>query len=363
MKNRIFRFLVPVVLILSWISFPGCSQKERQTRATDDKGEIRLLFSKYRSALLSADGKAAAGLVCSQTINWYEQIRNDSLYLEASALRQADIMRKFTILRVRLSLTGTQLENMDGKELFGIAVNNGWIAADIVRRIQLDRINVQGDQAEAYVKGSPRTPAFHFIKERGQWKLTLIKSFALARKTVEAMISSSGMDHDQWLASTFSTLENREVNVDILYLPLAGPKGSGNRSKKISSSISTSVESIISIGEMGIQDQVLYRIIIRGGQGPNKLELKNISDFTVVDTSQTVGVSPVGGQAASISYFDYYLSPRRIGMLTITAQVILVEGKVYKTSEHRVEVLSGSLKAAREAFQKMKNSPSPPNLP
>jgi hypothetical protein len=115
--------------------------------------------------------------------------------------------------------------------LFAIAVDNGWIGADIVRRVRLARIKARGDQAEAYVKGSPGTPAFHFIKEEGQWKLALIKGFALAGKTVETIISSSGMEEDQWLASTFSALEKKEVNVDILYAPLAGSKSSGAGSK------------------------------------------------------------------------------------------------------------------------------------
>jgi hypothetical protein len=333
--------------------FPGCGQIEQQAK---EKKEIEALFERYRNALLDFYGEEAVKLVCSQTIEWYDQIVDDALYLEAVTLKQADIMKKFTVLRVRLEFSKDQLEKMDGKALFDAAIDNGWIDLDTVEKIRLHRIKIRGDRAEAYVKGSPGTPAFHFIKERGQWKLALIKSFALARKTFEAMISSSGMDEDRWLASAFSQLVKKEVDIKKLYVPLAGTRGSGTGSKKISSSIATSVESIISIGEIGIRDQVLYRITIRAGKRPGKLELKGLDDFTVMDTSWTVGVSPIGDKVVSFSYFDYYLSPRRMGMLTIPAQVILVEGKEYKTREHRVEVLSGSLKAAREALQRMKNS-------
>lgn len=353
MKNRFFKFVVPAVLILSWTFLPGCGQIEQQAKK---KKEIEALFERYRYALSFFDGAEAVELACSQTIDWYDQIVDDALYLEAAVLKQADIMKKFTILRVRLEFSKDQLENMDGKALFDAAIDNGWIDLDTVEKIRLHRIKIRGEQAEAYVKGSPRTPAFYFIKERGRWKLALIKSFALARKTVETMISSSGMDEDQWLAIAFSHLVKKEVDIKKLYVPLAGTRGSGAGSKKISSSIATSVESIISIGEIGIRDQVLYRIMIRAGKGPDKLELKGLSDFTVMNTSRTVGVNPVGGKVVSFSHFDYYLSPRRMGMLTIPVQVILVEGKVYKTREHRVEVLSGSLKDAREALKKMNNS-------
>lgn len=360
MNNRLFRFVVPVVLILSWVFFPGCGQIEQQAM---EKKEIEALFERYRNALLDFYGEEAVKLVCSQTIEWYDQIVDEALYLEAAALKQADIMKKFTVLRVRLEFSKDQLEKMDGKALFDAAIDNGWIGVETVEKIRLHRIKIRGDRAEAYVKGSPGTPAFHFIMERGKWKLALIKSFALARRTVENMISSSGMDEDQWLASVFSQLVKKEVDIKKLYVPLVGTRGPGAGSKKISRSVSASVESSISIGEMGIRDQVLYRIAIRAGKGPDKLELKGLSDFTVMDMSRTVGVSPVGGQTVSFSYFDYYLSPRRMGMLTIPVQVILVEGKVYKTREHRVEVLSGSLKAAREALKKMNYSLSPSLFP
>jgi len=181
----------------------------------------RPLFENYRLALLNADGKTAAEIVCSQTTGWYERAGKDALSLAESALRQTDIMRKFSILRMRLEFTTDQLERMDGKKLFSHAVDKGWIGSAMVRNIQLHRIEIQGNQAEGYVKNSPNTPAFHFIKEKAngnsQWKLSLVKSFPLARKVFERIISSSGMEEDQWIAATLTTLSKKKVDLKELY--------------------------------------------------------------------------------------------------------------------------------------------------
>jgi hypothetical protein len=92
------------------------------------------------------DGAEAVDLVCFQTLAWYDQIVDDALYLEAAALKQADIMKKFTVLRVRLEFSKDQLEKMDGKALFDAAIDNGWIGVETVEKIRLHRIKIRGDR-------------------------------------------------------------------------------------------------------------------------------------------------------------------------------------------------------------------------
>lgn len=208
MRIKRSRVLLPWVFILSMPFHFFCQGFEKE------KSEIQSTFSRYKSALLSANGKAAAEEVCSQTILWYEKARNDALSMKRVQLNRVDILRKFSILRLRHEFSKQQLENMDGKQLFIIGVNNGWISPDSVRTTRLDRIEAAADQAKAYIKTSPLTPAFHFIKENKKWKLALVKSFPLVIKTFKAM-KPPDVNEDEWIITLLEMVSKKKVDKKI----------------------------------------------------------------------------------------------------------------------------------------------------
>ena len=209
MKTRHFSLVLPWLFILLMLFSFFCQGFEKE------KSEIQSTFNRYQSALLSTNGKAAAREVCSQTIQWYEKARNDAISMKRVQLNRVDILRKFTILRLRHEFSKQQLENMDGKQLFIIAVNNGWISPETVRTIRLDRIEAGTDQGKAYIKKSPLTPAFHFIKENKKWKLTLVKSFPLVIKAFKAM-KPTDVNENQWIITLLETITKRKVDFKIL---------------------------------------------------------------------------------------------------------------------------------------------------
>jgi hypothetical protein len=342
MRIKRSRALLPWVFILSMLFYFFCEGFEKK------KSEIQSTFSRYKSALLSANGKAAAEEVCSQTILWYEKARNDGLSMKLPQLNRADILRKFTILRLRHEFSKKQLENMDGKQLFIIGVNNGWISADMVRTIQLDRIEAAADQAKAYIKKSPLTPAFHFIKENKKWKLALVKSFPLVIKTLKA-IKPSGVNEDEWIITLLETVTKKKVDKKIFDGYPSSPSTS-SKAKQISDAVS--MTSKVNLNKIGVKDQVIYTLTISGIKDLSQPELQGLDDFQMVNTSKGSSYEFSNGKGVLSEYFDYYLKPLRTGTLKIPRQVFNWQGKKYTAGKQAVEVVPGSLKAASEALRK-----------
>ena len=86
----------------------SCQEYEKE------KSEIQSTFDRYKSALLSANGKLAADEVCSQTIQWYEKTRNDALSMKRFLLNRVDLLRKFSILRLRHEFSKKTMEKYIG---------------------------------------------------------------------------------------------------------------------------------------------------------------------------------------------------------------------------------------------------------
>lgn len=341
MTTKHFSILLPWFFSLLMLFSFFCQGFEKE------KSEIQSTFNRYQSALLSANGKAAAQEVCLQTIQWYEKTRNDALYMKRVQLNRVDILRKFTILRLRHEFSKQQLENMDGKQLFIIAVNNGWISPETVRTIRLDRIEAGTDQGIAYIKKAPLTPAFHFIKENKKWKLALVKSFPLVIKTFKAM-KPSDVDEDQWIITLLETITKRKVDKKI-FDGYSSDLSTSSKNKQIDKTVSISSE--VNLQKIGVKDQVIYTLTISGIRDLAQPELSDLKDFKVMKKSSFSEFILVKSKSLESNNFVYYIKPLRMGNLKVPAQVFNWEGKKYIASQQLVEVVPGSLKTACDALK------------
>jgi hypothetical protein len=195
---------------------PGRTTSQKGGTGVEKKSEsIFKVFSAYKEALLAADGVEACNLVCAETIGWYSDSIKEALNLDRKELSQQDILKKFTIVRMRHEFPKKEVEQMSGKDMFILGVKKGWVGFASIPNTNLDRVEEKEDTAIGYMAAAPDTPAFFFIKENGQWKISLVGSFPLIIKTLKHYIDSKGMTEDEWIISTLNNLSSKKVNPKI----------------------------------------------------------------------------------------------------------------------------------------------------
>lgn len=195
-------------------------QSEDKEVESQDIQDIRAVFQQYREALLESNGQAAAELVDAKTIQWYGNVLQDALFLEKDDLLSLDILKKFTVLRLRQEFKRDELEAMTGRGLFILAVNQGWISQESVEKAELAEVKTENDYAVASIKEAPTMPAFYFIKEDGQWRLALWQIFPLAIQSLEASAAESGLSEEEFVFFILEQISGTPVNESILEGPL-----------------------------------------------------------------------------------------------------------------------------------------------
>ena len=181
---------------------------------------IETAFSQYKDALLQGDGPKAADVVSARTIAFYDGIATHALNTPREKLVKLDFMSRFMILRIRHEFTRSQISQMTGRELFVTGVNRGWISkSSVANSERLVDIRVASSEATASMPSARGFPAFHFLKESGQWKLDLAATFALANGAMKHEIAKSGMTEDQFIIRALSILSSREVDERVFSPP------------------------------------------------------------------------------------------------------------------------------------------------
>ncbi len=183
--------------------------------------DIRATFENYRLALLAEDGEKAWDVIDFQTRKIYEKYADQSLTLSQTELNSVDFISKITVLRLRLELKKKQLQEMNGEELFIYAIQKGMISKASAQRIKLEKITMNGNEAQAYLATAPSIPVFFFVNESGSWKLALSKSFNLANEAMAKVIEASGMSEQEYIEFLLKGVSsNREVDKRIFEGPL-----------------------------------------------------------------------------------------------------------------------------------------------
>lgn len=99
----------------------------------------------------------------------------------------------------------------------------------------------------------------------------------------------------------------------------------------------------INAERIGLDDILIYTLTFKGSQNPKQPDLSYLTDFKVVQTSQSSEFQFVNGVSAYSTSFVFYLSPVRIGRLRIPPAAATIAGREYRTQAYQIEVVKGSL--------------------
>jgi len=183
-------------------------------------GAVNANFQKYRKALLDGDGETAWSLVDSKTQHFYSQTLRDALSMQRAELDRLDYTHKFQVLRLRTEFRKSHLEGLTGRDVFVLAVTNGWISKSAVQAATaLQRVAVNGRYAVGVIPQDPKAP-LHFIYEDSEWKLSLWKIFEFANAIGKQMKKESGLSEDDFSLALMRQLSKFEVSEKIFEGPI-----------------------------------------------------------------------------------------------------------------------------------------------
>jgi hypothetical protein len=227
------RFL-GLVLFAAIVAVVGCTGdstppkvadgKKEPPASTTDKEDVQAVggaFAAYRSALLSQDGKAATECVSSITIKLYQEYRDLAVSGDEAAVKKLSMVNRMQVLLLRHRIEAKALKAMDGKAVFGHAVDQNWIGKDGVVRAGLDDIAVNGPRATAKVtvSGKPTTEVFHFVKEGERWTFDLAPTIKRSDQALQQAAQTKGVSENDFILSVITSLSGRKVT-DSIWRPL-----------------------------------------------------------------------------------------------------------------------------------------------
>lgn len=107
------------------------------------------------------------------------------------------------------------------------------------------------------------------------------------------------------------------------------------------------VKASIDANKIGLDDVLIYTVTIKGISDPGMVDLSNLTDFKIVQTSRGIRQEFINGVYSHYVDFTYYLMPQKTGVLTVPAVSYDYQGREYKTQAFQVEVVAGSVKPAQ----------------
>lgn len=112
---------------------------------------VRVAVRDYTAALRQRDVAAAKLCVVTETFGMYEDLRIAALRSSRDALETWDLLSVLMILQIRATIPGAELEQVDGRGLFGMAVANG-LVGEGAEGVSLDEVWIADDKTVAEIR-------------------------------------------------------------------------------------------------------------------------------------------------------------------------------------------------------------------
>ena len=177
--------------------------------------EVHESFEHYRTAILSKDGETAVQYLNQASINYYDDMLKDALYLKESEFEERTILDKLMILRLRMNFSAKELKKMNGRELIVYSIQKGWIGKSSVINIEIsEETKIKGDWATIEVMQNGQGSGLNFIfqKENDIWKLDIKEIFKISNMTLAYLIKQSDCTEKEFIEMVLENTDNKKVS-------------------------------------------------------------------------------------------------------------------------------------------------------
>jgi hypothetical protein len=117
----------------------------------DEAQMVRQVFEKYKQAVLSDNGEAAASLLSQGTIDYYGDMQQLAVCASPQEVRNQSMVNRMQVLLLRWRVPPEVLPQMSELELVTYAVNQGWIGKSGVVTVDIGDVTVSDSVALAQV--------------------------------------------------------------------------------------------------------------------------------------------------------------------------------------------------------------------
>ncbi len=197
---------------------PGDSgAKDGAPPTTDDGKAIHAAFSAYHQAVFTGDGQAASELIDDDSIAYYQRVRDLAFDASADETKALDVSDKLTVLLIRARVSAADLQALDGRGLFVMMVEQGWVAKQSAENVDLADIVVDGDAATGrMVINRETTPLeMKFTRTGADWKLNLPHIAAIGQRALKKQIESNGQPENEFVINNVATVVGRSLRPSI----------------------------------------------------------------------------------------------------------------------------------------------------
>lgn len=170
--------------------------------AAEPVDDVKESFVAYKSAILEADGEAAAGVVTQGSRDYFRNLADQALTLDRAGLHEIHLSDRLYALLLRHNLDRGTLQDMSGGDVVSYAVDNGWIGRNGASQLRLGDYKVEGDRASGTIlrpDGVKSSFKMEFVREGGRWLLDLVALMNLTRTAFEYAVQQSGLSEDEFV--------------------------------------------------------------------------------------------------------------------------------------------------------------------
>jgi len=206
------RLLVPVFLVVA--AAAGTSGAAAQPT---ERAAIAASLAAYQAALSAGRGTEAAEQVSSDTVAYYEHIREQALHGSEQAVRADSLFDRINILTMRHYMGAAELESLDGRGLIARAIDLGLVDKNSTGALELGEVEVTGDEATAVYlyRGQPTPYRLHFVREEGRWRVDLLSFMRIGEPALKAVADKAGVPEDQFILDLLQQVSGRAPADDI----------------------------------------------------------------------------------------------------------------------------------------------------
>ncbi len=180
--------------------------------------EVKKSFSAYKTAILAADGEAAAAVVTQGSRDYFHKLADQALTLDHEGMHALSLSDRLYAMLLRHNLNRARLQAMSGGEVVSYAVDEGWIGREGAEQLRLSNYKVEGDTASGTIlrpDGGTTSFKMEFVKENGRWLLDLVALMQLTRIAFEFAVKQSGIDEDTFVMLMLEQGSGRAPRPDI----------------------------------------------------------------------------------------------------------------------------------------------------
>jgi hypothetical protein len=187
---------VTAVAVASVLAFGvGACSSDSGADVAAEQVAVKTSYRAFAEAVAAKNGPAAARLLSTSTLAYYDDLRDSALDDDRAELSQRSVLDQLTVLSMRHNIAAATLRTGNPLDVVSAGVAGGAISAGDSPQEGLDQISITGDRATAVLAlagDKPKRNPIEFAKEGGVWKFDLTSVLPAAQAELKLVQQSTG---------------------------------------------------------------------------------------------------------------------------------------------------------------------------